>query len=280
MSQLNINRNTFLEREELTNFQSFFASNLLKNLLMQATYSYGIVTNNPGSINPGYEIVDAGEDVFNNPFEVQQGTNSGTIQVLPGMAFTSVGNIINTTLEDNIQVPNDSTYYWVKIAYATRNYELGLVSVNTRGVVSGTTNFAGKVRGQSSSTPVSIRFEKSNGDIALNNGIYQIVNIIDNQNLNLSSATSFVAESNLRVIILGTLPLGGMISQEQRDGLYTYDHYTISLVAEGSSVDTAPEKEVDEYYIARVRNVNGSISIDNTKKTEFWSLGNFKMPEK
>lgn len=280
MSQLNINRNTFLEREELNNFQSFLASSLLKNLLMQATYSYGIVTNNPGLINPEYEITGAEEDSFNNPFEVQQGTNTGTIQVLPGMAFTSSGNIINTNLEDNIQVPNDSAYYWVKIAHTTRNYELGLVSVNTKGVVSGTVDFTGKVRGQSSSTPVSIRFEKSNGDIALNNGIYQIVNVIDNQNLNLTSATSFVAESNLRVIILGTLPLGGMISQEQRNGLYTYDYYTISLIAEGSAVDTPPNKEKDEYYIARVCNVNGTISIDNTKKSEFWSLGNFKMPEK
>lgn len=272
MSELNFNRNIFLEKEELSNFQSFLASDMLMKALLQASYSFGVISNNPSKINNG-RTVETPAIGFNDPFEVQLGTVKGTIKVLPGLALTSLGQVISINVEDNITVPDDGLYYWVRIAYKTRNYELGYVNINTKGVVSGTTNFAGKVRGQSTSTPVYVRFQKDDGSIPLNNGNYQIVSVIDNQNLLLTSATTFVAESNLSPIILGTLPVGGVFSKEQLEGLYTYDYYEISLINE-TSVDTPPEKQKDEFYISRVVNNGGSIIIDNTKKVEYWSLGN------
>lgn len=276
MSMLNISRNVFLEKEELTNMLSFFATAPLMKAVLQASYSFGMVTNDPSKINPNTVNKPADEDNLVDPFKVETGTNSGTIKILPGMALTSQGEFIDIGVEDNIAVPNDSNFYWVKIGYQTRNYEKGYVSVNSQGVISGSVNFSGKVRGQSSSTPVSIRFEKQDGSVPINNGVYQIVNVIDNQNLLLTSASTFVAESNLRVIVLGTLPLGGVLTQEQRDGLYTYDDYVISLVPE-VSLSTPPEKEADEYYIARVQNSGGSVSVYNEVKSEYWSLGNIFM---
>ena len=273
MSQLNINRNMFLEKEELVNFQSFFASEMLFQALLQATFSFGIITNNPAKANGSGTAPDGVE--YNDPFIVQQGSVANSIKVLPGMAINSLGQFIKINVEDNIQVPNDSLFYWVKIAYTTRNYELGIVSVNTKGVVSGTADFSGKVRGQSTSTPTCIRFIKDDGSIPLNNGIYQVVNVIDNQNLVLTSNTTFVAESNLRPIVLGTLPIGGVFSQSQREGLYVYDYYEISLVQE-TSVETPPEKGDNEFYIARIKNTNGTFTIDNTVKSEYWALGNLK----
>lgn len=276
MSKLNVSRNVFLEKEELTNMLSFLATAPLMKAVLQASYSFGLITNDPSKINPKTVNKPDNEDALIDPFKVETGTNSGTIKVLPGMALTSQGNFIDINVEDNISVPNDSSFYWVKIGYKTRNYEKGYVSVNSQGVVSGSVDFTGKVRGQSSSTPVSIRFEKQDGSVPLNNGVYQIVNVIDNQNLLLTSASTFVAESNLRVIVLGTLPLGGVLTQEQRDGLYTYDDYVISLVPE-ASLSTPPEKEADEYYIARVQNSGGSVSVYNEVKSEYWSLGNIFM---
>lgn len=276
MSKLNVSRNVFLEKEELTNMLSFFVTAPLMKAVLQASYSFGLITNDPSKINPKTVNKPDNEDALINPFKVETGTNSGTIKILPGMALTSQGNFIDINVEDNISVPNDSSFYWVKIGYKTRNYEKGYVSVNSQGVVSGSVDFTGKVRGQSSSTPVSIRFEKQDGSVPLNNGVYQIVNVIDNQNLLLTSASTFVAESNLRVIVLGTLPLGGVLTQEQRDGLYTYDDYVISLVPE-ASLSTPPEKEADEYYIARVQNSGGSVSVYNEVKSEYWSLGNIFM---
>lgn len=277
MSKLNISRNVFLEKEELTNMLSFFATAPLMKAVLQASYSFGMITNDPSKINPNTVNKPADEDNLVDPFKVETGTNSGTIKILPGMALTSQGNFIDINIEDNIAVPNDSNFYWVKIGYQTRNYEKGYVSVNSQGVVSGSVNFSGKVRGQSSSTPVSIRFEKQDGSVPINNGVYQIVNVIDNQNLLLTSASTFVAESNLRVIVLGTLPLGGVLTSEQRNGLYIYDDYVISLVPE-VSVSTPPEKEADEYYIARVQNSGGTVSVFNEVKSEYWSLGNIFMP--
>ncbi len=276
MSKLNISRNVFLEKEELTNMLSFLATAPLMKAVLQASYSFGLITNDPSKINPKTVNKPDNEDALIDPFKVETGTNSGTIKVLPGMALTSQGNFIDINVEDNISVPNDSSFYWVKIGYKTRNYEKGYVSVNSQGVVSGSVDFTGKVRGQSSSTPVSIRFEKQDGSVPLNNGVYQIVNVIDKWNLLLTSASTFVAESNLRVIVLGTLPLGGVLTQEQRDGLYTYDDYVISLVPE-ASLSTPPEKEADEYYIARVQNSGGSVSVYNEVKSEYWSLGNIFM---
>lgn len=276
MSKLNISRNVFLEKEELTNMLSFLATAPIMKAVLRASYSFGLITNDPSKINPKTVNKPDNEDALVDPFKVETGTNSGTIKILPGMALTSQGNFIDINVEDNISVPNDSSFYWVKIGYKTRNYEKGYVSVNSQGVVSGSVDFTGKVRGQSSSTPVSIRFEKQDGSVPLNNGVYQIVNVIDNQNLLLTSASTFVAESNLRVIVLGTLPLGGVLTQEQRDGLYTYDDYVISLVPE-VSLSTPPGKEVDEYYIARVQNSGGSVSVYNEVKSEYWSLGNIFM---
>lgn len=276
MSKINISRNVFLEKEELTNMLSFLVTAPLMKAVLQASYSFGMITNDPSKINPNTVNKPADEDNLVDPFKVETGTNSGTIKILPGMALTSQGNFIDINVEDNIAVPNDSNFYWVKIGYQTRNYEKGYVSVNSQGVVSGSVNFSGKVREQSSSTPVSIRFEKQDGSVPINNGVYQIVNVIDNQNLLLTSASTFVAESNLRVIVLGTLPLGGVLTSEQRNGLYTYDDYVISLVPE-VSVSTPPEKEADEYYIARVQNSGGSVSVYNEVKSEYWSLGNIFM---
>lgn len=276
MSKINISRNVFLEKEELTNMLSFLVTAPLMKAVLQASYSFGMITNDPSKINPNTVNKPANEDNLVDPFKVETGTNSGTIKILPGMALTSQGEFIDINVEDNIAVPNNSNFYWVKIGYQTRNYEKGYVSVNSQGIVSGSVNFSGKVRGQSSSTPVSIRFEKQDGSVPLNNGIYQIVNVIDNQNLLLTSASTFVAESNLRVIVLGTLPLGGVLTSEQRNGLYTYDDYVISLVPE-VSVSTPPEKEADEYYIARVQNSGGTVSVSNEVKSEYWSLGNIFM---
>lgn len=276
MSKLNISRNVFLEKEELTNMLSFFATAPLMKAVLQASYSFGMITNDPSKINPNTVNKPADEDNLVDPFKVETGTNSGTIKILPGMALTSQGNFIDINVEDNIAVPNDSNFYWVKIGYQTRNYEKGYVSVNSQGVVSGSVNFSGKVRGQSSSTPVSIRFEKQDGSVLINNGVYQIVNVIDNQNLLLTSASTFVAEPNLRVIVLGTLPLGGVLTSEQRNGIYIYDDYVISLVPE-VSVSTPPEKEADEYYIARVQNSGSTVSVFNEVKSEYWSLGNIFM---
>lgn len=273
MAQINVNRNTFLEKEEVMNMQSFLQNSLLGKILIAGSYTFGIVTNNPKKFDPDFVTND--DFIDNKVFEVEVGTQGGTIKILPGMAVNALGQVINlTSINDNLTVPSDSVYYWLKVGYSTKNYENGLVSINQKGVVTGTVDFSGKVRGQSGKTPVAIRFMKDDGSQPLNNGVYEIVNVIDNKNLVLTSESDFVAESNLQVIILGTIPLGKVFTDKQLEGLYTYDYYTFSLVQE-VTLEQPPTKSSNEFYLARVRNNGGTVSVDNTVKSEFWSLANF-----
>lgn len=273
MAQINVNRNTFLEKEEVMNMQSFLQNSLLGRILIAGSYTFGIVTNNPKKFDPDFVTND--DFIDNKVFEVEVGTQGGTIKILPGMAVNALGQVINlTSIYDNLTVPSDSVYYWLKVGYSTKNYENGLVSINQKGVVTGTVDFSGKVRGQSGKTPVAIRFMKDDSSQPLNNGVYEIVNVIDNKNLVLTSESDFVAESNLQVIILGTIPLGKVFTDKQLEGLYTYDYYTFSLVQE-VTLEQPPTKSSNEFYLARVRNNGGTVSVDNTVKSEFWSLANF-----
>lgn len=273
MAQINVNRNTFLEKEEVMNMQSFLQNSLLGKILIAGSYSFGIVTNNPKKFDSDFVTND--NFIDNKTFEVEVGTQGGTIKILPGMAVNALGQVINlTSIYDNFAIPSDSVYYWLKVGYSTKNYENGLVSINQKGVVTGTVDFSGKVRGQSGKTPVAIRFMKDDGSQPLNNGVYEIVNVIDNKNLVLTSESDFVAESNLQVIILGTIPLGKVFTDKQLEGLYTYDYYTFNLVQE-VTLEQPPTKSSNEFYLARVRNNGGTVSVDNTVKSEFWSLANF-----
>lgn len=277
MAQINVNRNTFLEKEEVMNMQSFLQNSLLGKILIAGSYTFGMVTNNPKKFNPDFVTND--DFIDNKVFEVEVGTQGGTIKILPGMAVNALGQVINlTSIYDNLAVPSDSVYYWLKVGYSTKNYENGLVSINQKGVVTGTVDFSGKVRGQSGKTPVAIRFIKDDGSQPLNNGVYEIVNVIDNKNLVLTSESDFVAESNLQVIILGTIPLGKVFTDKQLEGLYTYDYYTFSFVQE-VTLEQPPTKSSNEFYLARVRNNGGTVSVDNTVKSEFWSLAGMPKPK-
>lgn len=284
MDQININRNIFLEKEELSNLQSFLAGGLLRQMLVQASYSFGIVWNNTLTINKKWhnkvESTDIPEDFANPsfvPFKLTVGNDQGLIKVGPGMIFTDLGEIINISKEENVNVsiPSNDTVgaYFLTIKRITRNYEIGTVSVNAQGTVSGTVNFNGKVRGQSTSTPTYIRFEKSDGSVPLNNGVYQVVNLIDDYDLNLTSSTTFVSETDLRVIIVGTVPLGGNLTQDQKKGLYTYDGYEFDLVYDESG--DVPEVSGDTFVLGSIKRASGKLQVDDSDQfRSYWILGN------
>lgn len=273
MSQINVNRNTFLEKEEVMNMQGFLQNSPLGRIIIAGTYAFGIVTNDPAKYAPNFVPVAPGFKAA-TPFLTEPGTGIGTVKVLPGLALNNLAQVISITgIEDNIAIPQDGFFYWIKIAYDTKNYEDGLVSINQKGNVTGTVNFAGKVRGQSGKTPVCIRFTKNDGSQAVNNKVYEIVQTIDGQNLILTSNVEFVPENNLRVIILGTLPLGGVFGAAQLAGLYTYDYFKITLIKE-LELEVPPVKENTEFYIARIVNNGGTVTVDNSVKVEFWALAN------
>src|SRR5690606_28724155 len=127
----------------------------------------------------------------------------------------------------------DNLWYWMRIKYKYVTYEKGTVSINTSGEVVGSgTSFLEVLRGQGTQVPTKVKFLKLDGTPAINSGIYEVVDVINNQNLILTSAVDFVAENDLRLVVLGTTPLGEMLSAEQQEGLYKYDSCEIEFIKE------------------------------------------------
>lgn len=257
MSKLNINRNIFLEKEELLRFQQFVGLDSLSNqVLIDNTTKWGIVRT---SFDANY--VD---------FKVEVGGNLGTIKIANlSKAVDKNKNLIKQIPIDNFAVTNDSLWYWVKISHNYNYIEEGQCSVNTNGSVTGVnTKFLEVLRGQSTEVPVKIKFYKSGG--VTNNQIYEIASVTNDTGLVLVGS-SFVSESGLNYIVVGSTPIGEVLTNEQKVGLYWYDSCNLELILE-ESTDVAPVTNYapeEDFYIARVRNVAGTVTIQDKRGDQY-----------
>jgi len=251
MSNLKFSENAFLEKQELNRFKKFIFDDGFKSLFKKQTFAYGIVKelDDPSFLN----------------FKVQQGTNSGTFKLTQdSYAIDSDLNIITKKAEDNIAIPNDNAFYWIKISHELSPNEAGLVSVDGSGVVTGVgTEFETVLRGQPN-FPSKIAFV----DSSLNTLEYEVATVISDTSLQLQG--SFSAESNLTYKVVGTFVPGSNPSSGQKD-LFQYSSCDLELVAEAST--NVPPAKTDglEFYIARIRNNAGVLTIQD-KRTEVWKL--------
>jgi hypothetical protein len=261
MSNLNITRNIFLEKEELTRFQQFLADDITQKLFVKNTIAFGIVLSDFVNVIP----LD---------FLIQVGTNVGTIKLTQdSFALDSEGLLITQKAFDNLAVPNDGNYYWVKATHKFDPTEVGTCSINTEGQVVGVnTLFQDVLRGQSTEVPVKVRFIKTDGTAVVNDQVYEIVDVTDNLNILLTGG-SFTAESNLKYIVIGCTPISEAITATQLTGLYQYDACNLQLIAE-EVVDTIPviNYVVDkDFYLARVKNTTGTVTITDKRQT-WWEF--------
>ena len=219
------------------------------------------------SYSDSYGIVSPDGYGAGSPFSVTPVTGiGGRVQVKGGYIIDSLLRAYKVP-DTVLDIPNDGNFYFLKVSYAERNYEEGTVQVDANGNVSGTVSFVNLVRGQNSGVPTCIRFIKEDGTEPLNKGVYEVVDIVDNNNIILSSGVVIYPEAGLRVIVLGSIPMGRSFTDEQLEGIYTYDSYKYTLV---QSEGRIPEKEDEtEYWIARLQNVAGVVNIEE-ERTEFW----------
>lgn len=274
MSQINFTRKTFLEKEEIARLQEFLRDSPSENAIIGNTSRWGILRTD-----------------FQNDtdFLVEPSSNSGRVKIekAENKAIAKGGKMIYQEAIDNIEVPNDNKWYWMRIKYKYVTYEKGTVSINSSGQVIGTgTSFRDVLRGQATLVPTKVKFLKLDGSQAVNSGFYEVVDITDNNNITLTSAIDFVAESNLRMVVLGTTPLGEMLSTEQKEGLYKYDSCEIEFIAEDEDdTETPPHRSTDNpdltfiqdemFYISRVKNNAGFVDVDNSNpyvRNEFWEF--------
>lgn len=259
MGKLNINRNIFLEKEELLRFQKFLGElNIVNQVMLDNTANWGIVRTQ--------------FDVNYPDFKVELGTNLGTIKIATtSKAVDKNKNLIYQEVIDNIAVPT-TNYYWVKISHQYKYVEEGECSINTDGTVSGVnTKFSEVIRGQSTEVPVKIKFYKASG--LVNNQIYEVVSLNNStpDTSLLLAGNSFSAESGLNYIVIGSTPIGEVLTDDQKTGLYWYDSCKIEFIAE-EALDTPPVTgylQDEHFYIARVQNIANSVSIQDKRGEQF-----------
>lgn len=252
MAYLKFTPDLFLGKQELNKFQNFILDRQ-KLLIKLEGKTWGIVKN--------------GSNVAGNNFLVAVGTSAGTVKIAnKSYAIDSDANIITKRVEDNIAIPDNSVYYWMRISYQETTIEEGVVNIDGSGNLTGTsTKFTEVLRGLPDA-PSKIKFSGS----TLNLNEYEVVDVVSDTTVVLSG--NFSAESNIRYMVVGTFTPGQSILEANKFP-FVNDGCLLELVAE-TLVDTAPAKspgmETKQFYIARVRNVGGTVSVVD-KRTEFFT---------
>lgn len=265
---INLYRNSFLEKEELDRLFQFGQNDMSKLLYTINAQSFGVVISTLGQ---GFE----------NSFKVQAGTNAGTIKIAQeSYAINKEGGILYQDVIDNYPIKDvngqsiQDEWAWVKIEKKFEKHEVGFVSIDADGNVSGiNTKFTEVFRGQGSGFPAYISLFKQgdNGELtpSINNGIYEVNDVIGDNSMILSGR--FVPESNLRVVCMGSFALGEEASALQAGGLYNYDGTKISFVKEVFP-DYPPTVSLDDgmsFFIARVKYNSATAITDVEDKRKF-----------
>lgn len=220
------------------------------------------------SIISEYGIVRLFLDTDFDYFKVEQGTNVGTIKIgSDSYAVDLGGRLIYKEAEDNIAIPNDNLWYWMKIAHLYSPDEEGTVSVDSAGTLTGvSTKFLEVLRGVPNH-PSVIKFS----DGVLNTGEYEVVSVTSNTSAILSGV--FAAENALKYKIVGTFTPGAVPTVAEKD-IFQYNSCIPFTVAGGGLVQSTlqPAATVNyQFFIARVKNNAGVITIED-KRTAFLRL--------
>ena len=170
---------------------TFLSENPSVEGILAASTSFGLVS----------PRAEAGE-----PFSMRSSAQVGAAALKGGYVIPSTMKSFKVDDNESFPVPNDGIFYWVKVSLETTHWEVGTVQVSNTGMVSGTVHFNDVVRGQGSGVPTCIRFAKEDGTTPINNAVYQVVEVLNDTTLVLSSGQQFSAESDLKVIVLGTIP--------------------------------------------------------------------------
>lgn len=256
MSNLKINNDLFLGKEELNRFRKFLDEAGYRRFIGLMTKSFGIVKNFRDSDfdSFGVELAASGRvKILGNSFAVDENLN-----------------LIYNPTDINLNIPNDSSWYWIKIKFSKTNLEQGTVSLASGGALSGVnTKFSEVLRG-SPNYPSRIRLYSidSDGFFSQYEGEAEVISVLSNTSafIHLYSGS---LPGIMRYSVVGTFTPGVVIPEENKM-IFEYDYVSIELVPEITE-DVPPVKNTNEYYIARVKNSGGVVSI-NDKRTEIWCL--------
>jgi len=127
MSYLKLAENLFLGKNELNRLIKFLDTDGFRNFLLNSSTKFGLIYNDSINDFPSGRIV-TGTSV----------TPSPTIKSKEIKAIDSNGNFIYRDETDNISLPQNNIWYWIRISFQYSIIEKGTVSINTAGVLTGT----------------------------------------------------------------------------------------------------------------------------------------------
>lgn len=262
MGKIKHGPNLFLGVAELIRMQKFLNDDGYKSLILKNSGSFGVVKYEADSLFDNFKVV---EDVA--------GSGNYKIATNDSFAIDSQGRFIRQRTIGDQPVIDNGAWYWVKIAHNFIKEEIGTVSIDINGNLTGIgTEFTEILRG-APNFPSKIRLL----DSASNLLDYEVVEVINDTTLLLAGVvSSFTAESTLTFAVVGTFSPGFVPASGDKYP-FQYDGCTITLVAEGS-LDTPPAKtDGEEFYIARVKNVSGTLTIHDKRVEQYRSTAEFNL---
>ncbi len=248
MSKLKIVPEIFLESIELNRLVKFIDESGFRLFLLEQAVQFGLI-----------------KKEIDNTFSNGRVTESSdlTIQHSVIRAIDKNGNYISKPQTSLIAVPPNNQFYWVKIKYLQSPIELGTFSIDTSGNLVGVGSELTKIIRGNIDFPSRIKFSNSTNNILE----YDVVEVINDNNAVLQGA-SFIAETDLKLIVVGTFTAGSTPLESDKQ-IFQYDSCTLSLVEEEEDQVPPNKIEGEEFYIARVQSDGGSLLIED-KRTEFF----------
>lgn len=253
--RLKISENLFLEKAELNRLLYFLVDAGHKQELLFHTKRLGLIK--------GFCYANGYLEAVDN-LQVKNYSVS-SVAINGGRAIDKNGDIISSDSTSIVSVPVNDLWYWIKIKYKQINEEVGTVSIDEFGNLSGVgTKFTEVLRGQPN-FPAKIKFASS----ALGNTYeYEVLSVTDDETAVLVGV--FNNESNLQYKVVGTFEPGYVVPGGDKF-IFGYDSFEITLEAESPSGSNIAPVKVDglEFYLARVKSDGANLIIED-KRTEFW----------
>lgn len=208
MSNLKISEDLYTGKQELIKLQKFLGINGYRQMFQRFINTYGVSLDN----------------AFPFSLQVVNGNTVSFVSIKAGALVdqnAETGILLNDYI-DAYKIPIGSVYY----IYAKRditNQEVGTVSIDTLGNVTGVgTKFTEVLRGNPSNS-TKVRFINSN----FNTLDYEVINVLSDTQM-VVQAPTFTSEINLKYGVVGTFSPGVVISPTNKM-VYEYDTITFSL---------------------------------------------------
>jgi len=243
---INIVPDLCLESQEINRLIQSLDEKGFRELFLQNSISFGLFNNSSNGSWPN--------------FQISQGTNIGTIKNEEGFAVDKDGLIIYRKATDNIDLANDSNWYWIKAAHQYDVREISYqVSVDIHGNLSAPGGNLTEILRGLPNNPSWVTFQGA----SLNTSEYQVVEVIDDENAVLQG--NFLAESNLYLVVRGSFTPGITIPTGSKYP-FQYDGCLLTLVQE-VSLNTPPAlTSGKEFLIARVKRTGSNITIQDKRQ--------------